>query len=132
MLKGRELLVALENGTLPASEFNHYNHVRAAWHCLNNLPLREAAHSFREVLLSYVRRLGVEDKFHLTLTFAFMHLIHERMKASGAESWDDFVARNPDLFANARELVSRYYSPGRLATEDARRAFVEPDLAALP
>jgi hypothetical protein len=128
---GRELLVALENGTLPPAQFTHYNHVRAAWHCLQQLPLREAAHSFRDVLMSYVRKQGVEDKFHLTLTFAFMHLIHERIKATPGD-WEDFVAANADLFSDARRLVSQYYSPGRLLSDNARRQFVEPDLAALP
>lgn len=131
MKEGRELLVALENGTLPPAQFTHYNHVRIAWHCLQHLPLREAAHSLRDVLMSYVRRQGDADKFHLTLTYAFMHLIHERIKATPG-GWDAFVAANPDLFSDARKLVSHYYSPGRLMSDEARRRFVEPDLAALP
>lgn len=130
-MDGRALLERLQDGTLPAAEFNHYNHVRAAWHCLNALPLREAAHSFRDVLLSYVRRLGAEDKFHLTLTFAFMHLIHERMKTSPAD-WEGFVAANVDLFEDAKAVVAQFYSAGRLLDERAKRQFVEPDLAPLP
>lgn len=131
MRAGRDLLTALDDGTLPPAEFNHANHIRAAWYCLNTLPLRIAAHAFREVLEHYVTRVGAQDKFHLTLTYAFMHLIRERIKDSSGD-WDRFVADNPDLFDNAQALVGRYYSPGRLMSAEARRQFLEPDLAALP
>jgi hypothetical protein len=130
-MDGEQLLAGLADGSLPPREFCHRNHVRAAWTCLQRMPLRVAAHRFGELLQRYVTQVGAEDKFHLTLTFAFMHLIHERMKASPAD-WDGFVATNPDLFADAKSLVARFYSPGRLMTVEARRAFVEPDLAPLP
>lgn len=130
-MDGEQLLAGLGRGTLPPGEFSHYNHVRAAWTCLQQMPLRVAAHRFGELLQNYVRQVGAEDKFHLTLTFAFMHLIHERMK-NAPDDWEGFVKANPDLFADAKTLVARFYSPGKLMTAEARRAFVDPDLAPLP
>jgi hypothetical protein len=124
-----ELVRQLEAGTLPAAEFSHRNHVRAGWFYLNQLPLRDAAHKFRDTLLRYVRGLGAEDKFHLTLTLAFMHVIRARMNEP-SESWESFAARNPDLFDNARSLIARHYSAARMA--DGRHQFAEPDLAPLP
>ncbi len=122
------LIRALEDGTLPPSEFSHRSHVQAGWFYLQHWPLREAAHRFRDSLRAYVRGLGAEEKFHVTLTLAFMHLIHERTRAG--ESWDAFAARNPELFDDARALMSRHYTADALARGGL--AFVEPDCATLP
>jgi hypothetical protein len=125
-----DLLRRLDDGSLPPAEFSHRNHVRAAWHCLRRgATLRDAAYGFRDVLLRYVRSIGAEDKFHLTLTLAFMHIIHARMGMDG-ETWDAFAARNPDLFDNAKSLVARHYSAARIAA--GKVEFAEPDGEPLP
>jgi hypothetical protein len=129
-MEGAELLRRLADGSLPPASFTHHNHVRAAWQCLRDhdaLPV--AAHAFRDTLLGYVRTVGAEDKFHHTLTLAFMHIIHARM-AGPAEPWDAFAARNPDLFSDARSLIARHYSAARIAA--GKREFAEPDGAPLP
>ena len=123
-----ELLARLESGTLPPAEFNHVTHVRAAWLFLRREPLAPAAHRFAATLQGYVIKLGAQGKFHLTLTLAFMHLIHDRMQEG--EGWAQFRARNQDLFANAAALIARHYSPPQLGA--GRGQFTEPDLAPLP
>jgi len=125
-----ELLRRLADGSLAPGEFTHRNHVRAAWRCLSEGPsLSAAAHRFRDLLLDYVRSVGALDKFHLTLTLAFMHIIHARMGDAG-ETWDAFAARNPDLLTDARSLIARHYSAARIAA--GRAQFAEPDQAPLP
>jgi len=123
------LAAALEDGTLPPAQFNHCNHVRVGWHYLCQRSLPEAAHQLRDVLQAYVRKLGAEDKFHLTLTLAFMHVIHARMGPAD-EPWESFAARNPDLFNDARSLIGRHYSAEQLSL--GRQAFAEPDRRPLP
>ncbi len=123
------LLRRLGDGTLPPAEFTHRNHVRAAWHCLRSRPLREAAHGFRDLLQAYVQRVGAAEKFHLTLTLAFMHIIHARM-GRPEEGWEAFSGRNPDLFSDARSLIARHYSTAQIAA--GRTQFAEPDGAPLP
>jgi len=126
----QELVRRLADGSLSPAEFSHRNHVRAAWYCLGGgKPLPQAAHAFRDVLLSYVRSVGAEDKFHLTLTLAFMHIIHARMGGAG-EAWEAFAERNPDLFTSARSLIARHYTAARIAA--GRCEFVEPDGEPLP
>jgi hypothetical protein len=123
------LIAALEDGTLAPAEFTHANHVRTGWFYLRQLPLREAAHQFRDVLQAYVTRLGAQDKFHLTLTLAFMHLIHVRMRAED-EAWVSFAVRNTDLLSDAKSLIGQHYSATRL--DAGQKDFAEPDLAPLP
>jgi hypothetical protein len=128
-MEGAELLRRLADGSLPPADFTHRNHVHAAWQCLRSHDrLPTAAHAFGGLLLAYVRTVGAEDKFHLTLTLAFMHIIHARM--AEPEAWDAFAARNPDLFSDARSLIARHYSAARIAA--GRREFAEPDGMPLP
>jgi hypothetical protein len=129
-MDGADLLRRLADGSLPGAEFTHRNHVHAAWQCLCEGPsLAGAAHRFRDLLQNYVRAVGAADKFHLTLTLAFMHIVHARM-GPAAEGWPAFAARNPDLFDDARSLIARHYSAARMAA--GRVQFAEPDGAPLP
>jgi hypothetical protein len=125
-----ELLRQLSDGSLPPASFTHANHVRAGWQCLREHDrLAVAAHAFRDLLLAYVRHVGAEEKFHLTLTLAFMHIIHARM-GSADEAWEAFAKRNPDLFSDARSLIARHYSATRI--DAGKLEFAEPDGVPLP
>lgn len=130
-LDGRQLLAGLADGSLPPAAFNHRNHVHAAWQCLREQPLPAAAHRFAGLLRGYVRQVGAENRFHFTLTLAFMHLIQEARRATPDVDWDVFAAAHPELFDQARHLIARHYSPERLCGE-ARSEFVAPDRAELP
>lgn len=131
-LDGRQLLAGLADCTLPPAQFSHRNHVRAAWQCLRERPLPEAAEHFAGLLQAYVKHLNAQDKYHHTLTLALMHLIHRRMQLAPTGDWDAFTAANADLFSDAKALIGRHYSAQALGSDAARRGFVEPDLAALP
>ncbi|MEO0424079.1 MAG: hypothetical protein AAF184_17205 [Pseudomonadota bacterium] len=54
-----------------------------------------------------------------------MALIRERMADGAPESAQALLARHPQL--TDRALLSRWYSPARLASAQARAAFVLPD-----
>ncbi len=54
-------------------------------------------------------------------------LIVERRSAG--EDWSAFVARNADWLAEGRHAALRpHYSPGVLASEEARQHFLPPDI----
>ncbi|WP_281784328.1 hypothetical protein [Sinimarinibacterium flocculans] len=130
-LDGRGLLAGLADGSLGAGQFGHRDHVRAAWQCLREDPLPQAAHRFSGLLRDFVKRVGAEDKYHHTLTLALMHLIDVRRRETPGD-WDDFVRAYPELFRDARKLVEQHYAPDLLDSVEARRAFVEPNRAPLP
>ena len=125
---GAALIARLRDGSLPPPQFSHRNHIHAAWHCLQQAPLPEAAQRFLDLLRGYTRHVGAEQKFHETLTRSFMHLIHERLLPD--EAWPAFEARNPDLFLHAQTLIGQHYSPARLIL--GQTVFVEPDRLPLP
>jgi len=121
----REFVARFEDCTLPSSQFDHRNHVRLAWLYLQEAPLLDALTRFRNSLQRYAGSLGAAAKYHETITFAFLFLIHERMQRADFASFDDFAGANAELFDR---ILSRYYSEDALGSELARRVFVMPDL----
>lgn len=120
----REFVEQFEACTLPSRLFHHRNHVRLAWLYLTEAPLLDALVRFRTSLQRYAGSLDASAKYHETVTFAFLFLIHERMQRAHATTFDEFAEANPDLFEN---ILSRYYTAETLRSDLARRIFVMPD-----
>ena len=114
---------------LDVKSFSHRDHVAAAYAMLELYPFMEAVSRTVETLRSMARSVDAESHFHTTITLAFMAVIAERMEAAEFRSFDDFSEANPDLLSAG--VLERFYSPERLASPLARRAFVMPD-AQLP
>lgn len=125
-------LAAFEDGTLPESEFTHRSHLRAGWIYLERHPLPEAAMRCALHVQKYAAGHGAPEKFHLTLTLAFMHVIADLRSAHPAPDWEAFLAACPELQADAREIIARHYSEALLQSERARKTFVPPDREPLP
>jgi len=123
----RDFVAAIEACTLPAADFDHRQHVRLAWLYLTGEPLLDALTHFVVTLKRYATSLGATAKYHETITFAFLFLIHERMQRAPAETFDAFARANPDLF---EPILDRYYRRETLASDLARATFVMPDRAA--
>lgn len=121
----REFVAQFEACTLPSSHFHHRNHVRLAWLYLKEAPLLDALTRFRTSLQRYAASLGAAAKYHETITFAFLFLIHERMQREAFASFDEFADANAELFD---AILLRYYSEETLGSELARRVFVMPDV----
>jgi len=124
----RDLLDGLADGSLPPAQLNHGAHVEIAWELLQQLPLAQAEQRFCTLVMDYVRNLGADEKFHMTVSVALIRIMAARRHPQG--DWQEFRLLNEDLFRDARGLLARYYSAGRLA--EGRLQFVEPDLRPLP
>ena len=119
----RDFIAAFETCTLPSDAFSHRQHVRLAWLYLREAPLLAALPRFIDSLKRYAASLGASGKYHETITYAFMFLIHERMSRADAETFDDFADANADLFG---PILERYYRRETLASDLARATFVMP------
>jgi hypothetical protein len=110
--------------------FGHREHLELAWTYLRLHPIDEAA----ELMVATIRRVarlhGAEEKYHETITRAWLHFVAVHIQRWGAESFDEFIQRNPDLLE--RKLIEHFYSRELLFSEPARAAWVSPDLQALP
>ena len=126
-MSDEELIRAFESTELPAGQFTHAAHVRAGWWYLRHAPLPEALDRFITALRRYATSLGAVEKYHETITVAFMLLIAERLDGAAHLPWPEFAERNPDLLARTPSVLATYYSDAVLSSERAKRSFVMPD-----
>jgi hypothetical protein len=110
--------------------FGHREHLELAWTYLHLHPLDEAASAMTAAVRHVARRHGVEDKYHETITRAWLQFVAVHMQRWGAESFEAFIEANPDLLD--RKLIEHFYSRGLIFGGPARAAWVEPDLRQLP
>jgi hypothetical protein len=72
----------------------------------------------------------LERGYHETITQAWVRLVHLTLNDGGvAASADAFCDQHPTLMQKTH--LHLFYSPERLKTWEAKREFVEPDLAPL-
>ncbi|MEJ1155431.1 hypothetical protein [Microbacterium marmarense] len=119
-----ELLDEFERGALKS--FPHREHVRVAYLLLQRDGFDEGSRNMSEGILTMAIAAGFENKFHVTRTIAWLHVVQAAMLSGGdAADSQDFVDQHPDLLD--RDRLSQHYSPEALKSLAARRAFVEPD-----
>jgi hypothetical protein len=120
-------MAAFEAGTLDPARFHHTDHVRLAWAHLRHYPLPLALDRFGAGLRRLAQAAGKPDRYHETITGAYVLLINERMEVAGRDlPWAEFARRNPDLLAWKPSILEAYYEAEVLASDLARRVFVLP------
>lgn len=96
----QKFLEALEACALPAPEFTHGAHVRAAYLYLRAEPFEAALARMRRTLRAYVAYLGKSERYDEAMTVGYMRLIHRRLLERGDPgSWSAFARDNADLGA---------------------------------
>ena len=79
-------------------------------------------------LRRFAASLGKADRYHETITWAFLLLIRERMaRAGNGMDWAEFAAANDDLLSWEQSVLKKYYREETLASDLARVTFVLPD-----
>ena len=128
-LANLEFVEAFENCTLRPENFHHADHVRLAWLYLKQLDGAAAERRFREGLVKLAAHFGVPEKFHLTITLAWLRAVQERIVPGEETSFEDWIAGHPELLD--KNLLLDYYSKERLSSVEARVSWLEPDRKAL-
>lgn len=126
-MRDHEFVAAFEACTLPSDQFTHRAHVRLAWLYLRDTPLAGTLTRYSAGIRRYAASLGADGKYHETITWAYLFLIHERMQLAPCDTFEAFAAANEDLFG---PILDRYYSREVLASDVARATFVLPSGAA--
>jgi hypothetical protein len=124
-MNDREFIAAFEACEIANSEFHHADHIRLAWLYLREFALLDAIERFTASLRRFAAHHGKAERYHETVTWAYMLLIHERMVERS--SFEDFRAANPDLFSWKPSILEGYYRADTFASERARQTFVMPD-----
>jgi hypothetical protein len=120
-----EFLAALESCSLRERDFGHAAHVRAAYLYSRSAEFAVTLEKMRRAIRTYAASLGRPDRYHETITVAFLALIQQRLYEQGdCGGWEGFARANPDLLE--RDLLLRFYPQAQLESELARRVFLLP------
>ncbi|MGA8537910.1 MAG: hypothetical protein WB566_00340 [Terriglobales bacterium] len=126
--KKKDLIEQFEWGATPPESFHHADHVRLAFEYLRRYPALEALGKFSAALQRFAAAQGKAQRYHETITWAYLLLIRERMARAGcAQSWEEFAEGNADLLVWKRGVLSTLYRQETLDSDLARQTFVLPD-----
>ena len=120
-----KFLRALEACDLPEGEFRHAGHVRAAYLYLQEGDFAAALGRMRRAIRNYAGHLGKPDRYHETITVAYVALIQQHLCERGNGSgWAAFARENAELLQPG--LLRQFYPEGQLESDFARRVFLLP------
>ena len=128
------LVRGFEDCTIPDSEFNHPAHLTVALSYLHHLRLTvaETAERMRAGLYRFLDHHGADrQKYNETVTLFWVKLVHRFLKRTAvARPTRDIANEMIESFGDSR-IIYGYYSKERLSSEEAREAWVEPDVRPL-
>ena len=127
-MTGDELIEQFEGGATPSASFHHADHVRLAFEYLRRYPALEALGRFSGALKRFAAAQGKVQRYHETITWAYLLLIRERLARAGpAQTWEEFVERNADLLIWKGGVLETLYRRETLDSDLARYTLVLPD-----
>jgi hypothetical protein len=122
------LLRQFEDCSLPLDRFRHSVHIQIAYLYLCKYSVLDVLGRFPAALARYAEAHGKTGLYHETITWAYILLIHERIRRAGhAQSWAEFATGNADLMTWSDTILMQYYRDETLHSELARKIFVFPD-----
>ena len=122
------LVRAFESAAVDPRAFGHREHLYVAWCYLRELPLEEALPRYVRHLRQLVAALGAPQKFHATMTWAYLVLLDEAMRDPALQGggFDALLARHPSLLRHPDGALAEHYDREQLDSEAARQRFVLP------
>ena len=126
-----ELTAALPAITGTEGKFGHRQHIHLAFWAVRRYGMPAAT----DRVCDWIRHLAayqrVPQKYHYTVSRAWMELVaHHAAAEPGCSDFDAFADRYPALLN--KRLLSRHYRSATLASPQARRGWIEPDLDPFP
>jgi hypothetical protein len=121
------LLEAFESCTLAPEALGHREHVRVAWLVLRAHPrFEDGAQRFCAGLRRFAETHGKAGLYHETITWAYLVLVNERMRASRTAAFEGFATENGDLFEAGLGALTPFYERDVLRSERAKGLFLLP------
>ena len=123
--------------TLPREEWTHEAHLAATTWLLLKRPNIDVDEELPGIIRRYNESVGgvnsATEGYHEPITRAFLRGVRLFLEeADPDEPLHELINELLLSPMGRRDWPMRFYSPGRLFSVEARRAFVRPDLAAFP
>jgi hypothetical protein len=113
-----------------AGRFGHREHIHLTWLAVRQAGVPAAIGLVSDGIQRTTRYAGAPQKYHATVSRAWVELVGHHAVASGARDFTSFAEQNDALLD--KRLLTRFYRPATLAAPEARSGWVEPDLAPFP
>lgn len=127
-LTNEQFLQQFEDGTLDLALFHHEEHVRLGFICLERFGFWAGTDRIRTGINELATAAGHPDKYHETVTAAYMAIINERRHQQPENAtWQEFITANSDLLEDG--LLKKYYPESVLTSALAKDVFVLPQTA---
>lgn len=115
--------------SLPDGRLGHCEHLRLAW--LAARESRRPAELVRDAIQRYAAAHGAAAKYHETVTLFWVQLVaHCVAERRDLDDFDAFLAAFPLLLD--KRALTRHWRAETIFSDEARAAWVEPDLLPLP
>ena len=126
----RQWLADVQSGH-PRGPFGHREHLRLGWLLLDDTGCTSRA---EEEVSRIIERIAVThgkpQRYNRTLTDAWVKIVAHCRNAANGASFEELLRRHPWLLD--KRIITRHYTSRRLASAQARKAWVAPDLHPLP
>jgi hypothetical protein len=123
-------LAEFEAGQIANDSFHHRDHLRLAWIKIRRLGLERASDAVGGAIREFASRHGRADRYHDTMTRFWLRVVALGINRHRSLPFDDLLAAEPHLLD--KNLPFRHWSRERMASDEARRQWVEPDLGPIP
>jgi hypothetical protein len=120
----------LEQVLRQRGRFGHSEHLELAWLYVQRAELGTAEAWMQCAIKHIAAAHGTPGKYHETLTLMWARVVAAHARLSDARDFEMFIGENPTLLD--RSLPSHHFSDPLLWSDQARRQWVEPDLAPFP
>ena len=115
----------------PDGQFGHREHINLAFWAVRRYGMPDATGRICAWLRQLTAYQRVPQKYNHTISRAWMELVAHHVAADpGCTDFPAFADRYPALLD--KRLLSRHYQSATLASAQARRGWVEPDLLPFP
>jgi hypothetical protein len=113
-----------------AEQFGHREHVHLTWLAVRQYGISEATVLISEGIQRTARYAGAPQKYHATVSRAWVELIGHHSSETPEESFVGFAEHHPALLD--KRLLTRFYHPATLASPRAKHGWLAPDRAPFP
>ena len=125
-----QFLAAFEAGQIANQNFHHRDHLRLAWIQVRRLGLDPASDAVAAAIRHFAAHHGHADRYHETMTRFWLRAVGLGINRHPTLRFDDLLAAEPHLLD--KNLPFLHWSRERMASDEARRQWVEPDLHLMP
>jgi hypothetical protein len=125
-----QFLAAFEAGQIANQDFHHRDHLRLAWIQIRRLGLERASGWVAIAIRLFATHHGHADRYHDTLTRFWVRAVAIGIQHHPELTFEGLLAAEPHLLD--KNLPYLHWSRERMASDQARRQWVEPDLRSMP